>query len=270
MHVPTWRTGARPAPPPPPPPPPRVCVLQAIPQVATAPVLVLVGAMMMGESTHIDWSSMLTAVPAFLTIVIQPFTFSIANGIYAGLAMTVLLWLLTGTFLQDFSAAKAAFYESGGSLAAAAGADLETPLLNGAQHYGAEEQAQIAAQLAGVADSPPALRRGSQQSCYFHNNELAQQQQQQQQQRQQQQAIPIGDARGGPRRSSYSITGPGGSMAGSIAGSLRGHSGAARGTPYERGSFTMFINTFGSHTVSPGGVLGSTAHMQPGSEEPGH
>lgn len=58
--------------------------LQAIPQVATAPVLVLVGAMMMGESTHIDWSSMLTAIPAFLTIVIQPFTFSIANGIYAG------------------------------------------------------------------------------------------------------------------------------------------------------------------------------------------
>lgn len=47
-------------------------------------MLVLVGAMMMGESTHIDWSSMLTAIPAFLTIVIQPFTFSIANGIYAG------------------------------------------------------------------------------------------------------------------------------------------------------------------------------------------
>jgi AGZA family xanthine/uracil permease-like MFS transporter len=69
------------------------CYPQAIPQVATAPVLVLVGAMMMGESTHIDWSSMITAIPAFLTIVIQPFTFSIANGIYAG-KLGVLGWLI--------------------------------------------------------------------------------------------------------------------------------------------------------------------------------
>ena len=46
-------------------------LLQAIPAVATGPVLVLVGTMMMGESNHINWSSMPTAVPAFLTIVIQ-------------------------------------------------------------------------------------------------------------------------------------------------------------------------------------------------------
>jgi AGZA family xanthine/uracil permease-like MFS transporter len=49
-------------------------------------VLVLVGAMMMGEASHLDWTRMTSAVPAFLTIVIQPFTFSIANGIYAGMA----------------------------------------------------------------------------------------------------------------------------------------------------------------------------------------
>jgi xanthine/uracil/vitamin C permease (AzgA family) len=71
-------------------------LLQAIPQVATAPVLVLVGAMMMGESVHIDWGSMPTAVPAFLTIVVQPFTFSIANGIYAGVLMSAALFVLTG------------------------------------------------------------------------------------------------------------------------------------------------------------------------------
>jgi AGZA family xanthine/uracil permease-like MFS transporter len=59
---------------------------QALPPVTTAPVLVLVGAMMMGEAGHIDWTNMTSAVPAFLTMVIQPFTFSIANGIYAGLA----------------------------------------------------------------------------------------------------------------------------------------------------------------------------------------
>lgn len=54
----------------------------------------------MGESIHIDWGSMITAVPAFLTIVIQPFTFSIANGIYAGLVMSVLLYILTGRFFD--------------------------------------------------------------------------------------------------------------------------------------------------------------------------
>lgn len=73
--------------------------LQSIPEVANAPVLVLVGTMMMGESCHIDWSIMTTAVPAFLTIVIQPFTFSIANGIYAGLIMSVLLFFITGNFI---------------------------------------------------------------------------------------------------------------------------------------------------------------------------
>jgi hypothetical protein len=59
-------------------------LLQAVPSIATAPVLVLVGAMMIGEAGHINWSSIPTALPAFLTIVIQPFTFSIANGIYSG------------------------------------------------------------------------------------------------------------------------------------------------------------------------------------------
>jgi hypothetical protein len=59
-------------------------VLQAVPSTATAPVLVLVGVMMMGESKHINWGMMTTAVPAFLTIVMQPFTFSISHGIYAG------------------------------------------------------------------------------------------------------------------------------------------------------------------------------------------
>ncbi len=54
--------------------------------MTSTPVLILVGAMMMGEAGHVDWTRMTTAVPAFLTIVVQPFTFSIANGIYAGLA----------------------------------------------------------------------------------------------------------------------------------------------------------------------------------------
>lgn len=62
----------------------RCSPFQKVPAAATAPVLVLVGVMMMGESSHIGWGQMTTAVPAFLTIVMQPFTFSISHGIYAG------------------------------------------------------------------------------------------------------------------------------------------------------------------------------------------
>lgn len=58
--------------------------------------------MMMGESKHIDWTRMNVAVPAFLTMVIQPFTFSIANGIYAGLLFSALLFFLTGEFVPFF------------------------------------------------------------------------------------------------------------------------------------------------------------------------
>ncbi len=61
-----------------------------------------VGVMMMGESGHIDWTSMPVAVPAFLTMVVQPFTFSIANGIYAGLLSSFLLFILTGDFVTYF------------------------------------------------------------------------------------------------------------------------------------------------------------------------
>ncbi len=69
--------------------------------MATAPVLILVGAMMMSESGHVDWSNMTVALPGFLTMVVQPFTFSIANGIYAGLAFSFILWVLSGDFISD-------------------------------------------------------------------------------------------------------------------------------------------------------------------------
>jgi AGZA family xanthine/uracil permease-like MFS transporter len=207
------------------PPPPILLLLQAIPQVATAPVLVLVGAMMMGESTHIDWSSMMTAVPAFLTIVIQPFTFSIANGIYAGLVMSILLYLLTGSFLETLG------FSGFGASKEAAGAeeDLEAyvPVLDG--HEYAEQQQSSAAPGAS--------------------------------------AVAIEDSNGiAVHRRSSAANVPIGSL-------TRG----SRGTPYERGSFSMYINTFGSHTASPGrfvlgSQLGAGSHVgsHPGSEEPEH
>jgi hypothetical protein len=71
-----------------------------------------------------------------------------------------------------------------------------------------------------------------------------------------QEAIPIGSVR---RGSSY------GAATGTPIGSYS--RAGARGTPYERGSFTMYINTFGSHTSPHGrGLLSS----QPVSEEPEH
>lgn len=46
-----------------------------VPQTATAPILILVGAMMMGESGKIEWADMQQAVPAFFTTVMMPFSY---------------------------------------------------------------------------------------------------------------------------------------------------------------------------------------------------
>ena len=54
---------------------------QVIPAAATAPALILVGGMMMGPLTEIDWDDPVAAIPAFLTLVTIPLTFSIANGL---------------------------------------------------------------------------------------------------------------------------------------------------------------------------------------------
>ncbi len=57
----------------------------AIPQVATAPVLIVIGAMMMRSAVHVDWSEYRQSVPAFLAIVGMPFTYSITDGISLGI-----------------------------------------------------------------------------------------------------------------------------------------------------------------------------------------
>ena len=58
---------------------------QAVPVEAAAPALVVVGVLMMAQIREIDFSDFTIALPAFLTIVVMPFTYSIANGIGAGL-----------------------------------------------------------------------------------------------------------------------------------------------------------------------------------------
>ena len=70
--------------------------LGAIPAAATAPALILVGALMMAHATEIDWTDLRNAIPAFLTIIAIPMTFSIANGLAFGFLSYTLLQLLTG------------------------------------------------------------------------------------------------------------------------------------------------------------------------------
>lgn len=70
--------------------------LGAIPAAATAPALILVGALMMAHSSEIDWTNLRDAIPAFLTIIAIPLTFSIANGLSLGFLSYALLQLFTG------------------------------------------------------------------------------------------------------------------------------------------------------------------------------
>jgi AGZA family xanthine/uracil permease-like MFS transporter len=71
-------------------------LVQAIPAAATAPALILVGAMMIGALGEVDWEDPGVAIPAFLTVITIPLTFSIANGLAFGITSYALLKLLRG------------------------------------------------------------------------------------------------------------------------------------------------------------------------------
>ncbi|GAA0639014.1 NCS2 family permease [Streptomyces thermocarboxydovorans] len=83
-------------------------LLTIVPLQAAAPALVAVGFLMMVQVKHIEWDRFEIAVPAFLTIAVMPFTYSITNGIGAGFIAYVVIktvlgrakevhWLLWGT-----------------------------------------------------------------------------------------------------------------------------------------------------------------------------
>jgi adenine/guanine/hypoxanthine permease len=67
-----------------------------VPQAATAPALILVGSMMLATITEIRWKDPLVAVPAFLTLVLIPLTYSIANGLGFGVIAWAILHVVTG------------------------------------------------------------------------------------------------------------------------------------------------------------------------------
>lgn len=72
-----------------------------VPQAATAPALILVGSMMLVSIAEIRWHNPLIGVPAFLTLVLIPFTYSIANGLGFGIIAWAVLHLAVGKFRQQ-------------------------------------------------------------------------------------------------------------------------------------------------------------------------
>jgi AGZA family xanthine/uracil permease-like MFS transporter len=73
-------------------------VFAMIPQAATAPALIIVGMLMMSAVMKIDFNDVTEAIPAFLAIVMMPYSYSIAEGIVFGMLSYVLLKLLTGQY----------------------------------------------------------------------------------------------------------------------------------------------------------------------------
>jgi AGZA family xanthine/uracil permease-like MFS transporter len=91
-------------------------LVAAIPVYATAPALIFVGALMCGVVAKIKWDDLSEALPAFLTLVVTPLTFSIATGLSLGLLsytlvklgsgrsreISPLIWILAGLFLLRY------------------------------------------------------------------------------------------------------------------------------------------------------------------------
>lgn len=88
----------------------------AVPAYATAPALFYVSCLMLRELAHIDWEDTTESVPAVVTALMMPFTYSIANGVafgfitYAGLKLfcgrakevPVVIWIIAAIFLFKF------------------------------------------------------------------------------------------------------------------------------------------------------------------------
>ncbi|AJT42480.1 NCS2 family permease [Psychromicrobium lacuslunae] len=91
-------------------------LISLVPFEAVAPALVVVGFMMVSQVGKIDWADWGIAIPAFLTFILMPFTYSIANGLGAGFISYVvirsfqgrareihpLLWVVAAAFLIFF------------------------------------------------------------------------------------------------------------------------------------------------------------------------
>jgi AGZA family xanthine/uracil permease-like MFS transporter len=72
-----------------------------VPPAATAPALILVGSLMLSTINEIRWHDPLIAVPSFLTLILIPLTYSIANGLGFGIIAWAILHLATGKFRRQ-------------------------------------------------------------------------------------------------------------------------------------------------------------------------
>jgi len=72
----------------------------AIPGYATAPALILVGALMTESIARVEWAEFTEAIPAFVTLVATPLTFSIATGLSLGLISYTLVKVAAGKFRE--------------------------------------------------------------------------------------------------------------------------------------------------------------------------
>ena len=92
-------------------------LVTAIPAYATAPALIIVGALMCGAVAKVKWDDFTDSIPAFLTLIATPLTFSIATGLSLGLLsftglklfagrgreVSLLIWVLTALFLLRYA-----------------------------------------------------------------------------------------------------------------------------------------------------------------------
>ena len=75
-------------------------LLSIVPMIATAPALILVGVFMLKPVLKINWVTMDDAIPAFLAMVMIPFTFSITQGIIWGFLSWTLIKLAMGKYKE--------------------------------------------------------------------------------------------------------------------------------------------------------------------------
>jgi len=75
-------------------------LIAAVPQIATAPALVVVGALMFSGAGEIDWKDPVIAIPALVTILAMPATFNISNGLGLGFIAMAVTYLAAGRARQ--------------------------------------------------------------------------------------------------------------------------------------------------------------------------
>ncbi|KAL2555845.1 Adenine/guanine permease AZG1 [Forsythia ovata] len=75
-------------------------LLASIPAWAVGPPLILVGVLMMRSVVEIDWDDMKEAIPAFMTLILMPLTYSIAYGLIGGIGTCIILNL--GDWIEEF------------------------------------------------------------------------------------------------------------------------------------------------------------------------